>query len=370
MERISVNAYAKINLSINVTGKREDGYHQVEMVMQQVDLSDRVEIQWNLAEKQAFSARTSQAFSARAPQAATAGTLKESSAKPSQASDAKSSQASFEWTSQAFAANDSQASDAKFSQEIALTCSLPYLPIQEDNIAFRAACLMLEECGMSGMGTAEIHLNKRIPVAAGLAGGSADAAAVLHGLNCLWERGLSLKTLMELGSRLGADVPFCIMGQAALNPHLGFSGQDELASSCALACGTGTELTPLPSMKGWTVLTKPPISVSTSEVYGGLRLDQITDPPDTRRLVQAIRSQNWYLAVAQMKNVLEQVTLERYPQVKRLMEVLQSQCDPYQTRMSGSGPTVFGLFLKRDKAQRAYRKLKELHKDTYLARLL
>lgn len=306
MERISVNAYAKINLSINVTGKQENGYHQVEMVMQQVDLSDLVEIQWNPGG----------------------------------------------------------------SQDIILTCSLPYLPIQEDNIAFRAARLMLEECGMTGLGTVEVRLNKRIPVAAGLAGGSADGAAVLHGLNRLWEKDLPVEKLMELGGRLGADVPFCIMGQASLNSNLGFSKQTAPISSCALACGIGTELTPLPAMKGWIVLSKPPISVSTPEVYGGLRLDQITDRPNTSQLIQAIRTQNWYLASIQMKNVLEQVTLKRYPQVKRLMETMQTQCSPYQTRMSGSGPTVFGLFLNREKAQKAFRKMKELHRDTYLARLL
>lgn len=330
MERISVNAYAKINLSINVTGKREDGYHQVEMIMQQVDLSDIVEIQWNPAENQTFADRSHKA-SADEP---------------------------------------SQSCADRISQNIVLNCNLPYLPIQEDNIAFRAARLMVEECGMAGLGTAEIHLIKRIPVAAGLAGGSADGAAVLHGLNRLWEKGLSLKKLMELGKRLGADVPFCVMGQAALNSNLGFTGQDEMASSCALACGIGADLTPLPSMKGWTVLTKPPFSVSTAEVYESLCLNQITDRPDTQRLVRAIRSQNWYLAAAQMKNVLEQVTLERYPQVKKLMSVMQTQCSPYQTRMSGSGPTVLGLFLNREKAQKAFQKMKQLHRDTYLARLL
>lgn len=361
MERISVNAYAKINLSINVTGKREDGYHQVEMIMQQVDLSDIVEIQWNPAENQTFADRShkasadepSQSCADKVPRSCTDETPRSSAVKRAQ-----SPELSFQLCAE------------RISRNIVLTCNLPYLPIQEDNIAFRAARLMVEECGMAGLGTAEIHLIKRIPVAAGLAGGSADGAAVLHGLNRLWEKGLSLKKLMELGKRLGADVPFCVMGQAALNSNLGFTGQDEMASSCALACGIGADLTPLPSMKGWTVLTKPPFSVSTAEVYESLCLNQITDRPDTQRLVRAIRSQNWYLAAAQMKNVLEQVTLERYPQVKKLMSVMQTQCSPYQTRMSGSGPTVLGLFLNREKAQKAFQKMKQLHRDTYLARLL
>lgn len=348
MKQIKINAYAKINLCIDVLGKLPSGYHQVEMVMQQVDLFDTVTVGWGVPSE------------GRGP----------APLMPERCGQA-----------------DCGETD---SGSVLLTVSRADLPVNENNIAYKAALLMKEQflnlgADLDGTGcpVISVDLKKRIPVAAGLAGGSADGAAVIHGLNRLWELNLSLSQLMELGSKLGSDVPFCVMGQAALNPELGFAVQTaaELGApvsaatefaptTCALATGTGTELKSVLPLRGWVVLCKPDIGVSTAEVYGGLQLSEQTEHPDAKALVTGICEGNQLKVKQNMKNLLEEVTLVQYPQVAQIKKEMEQLCKPYHTLMSGSGPTVFGLFFNQKKAKAAYETMRKLHSETYLARLL
>ena len=151
-------------------------------------------------------------------------------------------------------------------------------------------------------------------MAAGLAGGSSNGAAVLHALNQLWSLGLTVKDMCEMGSELGSDVPFSIMGQAKENPDLGLAN-DPLAAHCAVARGTGTDLEPIIGLKSHLVLTKPSIGVSTAEVYQGLALDKIEERPNTAELVAALAEKNYKIIQKNMINVLENFTLTRYPNV-------------------------------------------------------
>ena len=185
MKSIRLKAYAKVNLSLDVLGKLDNGYHQVEMIMQQIKLSDDVFIRWF----------------------------------PDEDADGIS---------------------------ITLKTNRYYLPVDSRNLAYKAAQIMSERVGHGLKGTVRIDIKKNIPVAAGLAGGSGNGAAVLHGLNVLWEAGLNLKKLCSLGAELGSDVPFTIMGQARGNRDLiKVFGKDPMATTCALAYGTGTELKPI-----------------------------------------------------------------------------------------------------------------------------
>ncbi|MEL7657228.1 MAG: 4-(cytidine 5'-diphospho)-2-C-methyl-D-erythritol kinase, partial [Bacillota bacterium] len=245
MKEIIVKAYAKINLSIDVLGKRPDGYHEVLMVMEQVDLYDLVKVTWV---------------------------------------------------------------DGADGIQIDLSANLSFLPVDNRNIAYKAAELMIKQYGSEKTGCIMIELVKSIPVAAGLAGGSSNCAAVLHALNNLWELGLNVDTLMKLGSALGADVPFCIAGQAALNENLGLSG-DKMAGTCAVASGIGDKLELINPLKAWVLLSKPSISVSTAQVYGGLNLNEITERPNTPELVSGLREENFYKISKNMTNVLESYSL-------------------------------------------------------------
>jgi 4-diphosphocytidyl-2-C-methyl-D-erythritol kinase len=215
---------------------------------------------------------------------------------------------------------------------IRLQTNLPYIPSDQRNLAYRAASLLMEEFGVTdGL---SVRLEKFIPVAAGLAGGSTDAAAVLIGVNELFRLGLSEKELMERGVKIGADVPYCIL------------------QGTALAEGIGEVLTPLPDMPSCSILlAKPPINVSTKEVYGALKADEIKKHPDIDGMILAIREGDLQGIARLTGNVLEDVTAPNHP-VIREYESEMKEAGALASIMSGSGPTVFGLFADNDKAMR------------------
>ena len=217
-------------------------------------------------------------------------------------------------------------------QGIRLRTNLPYIPADQRNLAYRAASLLMEEFGVTdGL---SIRLEKFIPVAAGLAGGSSDAAAVLIGVNEIFDLGLSRKELMDRGVKIGADVPYCVL------------------QGTALAEGIGEILTPLPDMPPCSILlAKPPISVSTKEVYGALRADEIKEHPDIDGMILAIREGDLRGIASRAKNVLEDVTAPNHP-VIREYESEMEEAGALASIMSGSGPTVFGLFEDSRKAMK------------------
>lgn len=284
MRELKLKAKAKINLGLDVVRKREDGYHEVRMIMQMINLYDKI-------------------------------TLRK-----------------------------------KTEPGITVTTNLAYLPVNEDNLVYRAAKLLMDEFQVDG--GLEIELQKYIPVAAGMAGGSTDAAAVMVGVNRIFQLGLNKKQLMERGVKIGADVPFCIM------------------RGTALAEGIGEELTPLPAMPHCSlVIAKPKIHVSTKFVYGNLKVKELTEHPDIDGQVQALRENNLEQLVARMGNVLETVTIPAYPVIDEIKHTMMKY-GAMGAMMSGSGPTVFGIFEKEDKAQEVCRLLKKekAAKQVYLVR--
>lgn len=272
MDTYQLEAYAKINLTLDVLYKREDGFHEVQMIMQAIDLSDTVRLTCqDASDGIALTADT--------------------------ASD--------------------QATDA--------------VPLDSTNLACRAAALLAETCHL-GRGV-HIHLYKRIPVAAGLAGGSADAAAVLLGLNRLWRLNFSLDRLAELGARLGSDVPFCLYG------------------GTMLATGRGELLQPLPDAPVLhLVLAKLPAAVSTASVYRRYRPDDLLRHPDTTGMLEAIRSSDAAGIARRLGNVLETVTLADHPDIGRLKSAMIRH-GAMNSLMSGSGPTVFGVAADQSQAE-------------------
>lgn len=281
MDEISLKALAKINLGLDVLGKREDGYHEVRMVMQTIHLYDRVEIK-----------------KTRSP-------------------------------------------------HIHVETNLYYLPVNEDNLVYRAAKLMKDEFQIKE--GVRIVLQKFIPVAAGLAGGSSDAAAVLVGMNRIFNLGLKQNKLMELGLKIGADVPFCIM------------------RGTALAEGIGEKLTALPPMPKCPVLiAKPAISVSTKAVYEGLKLYDDMEHPDIDSVIDGIQQKDLKEVASHMGNILETVTIPMYPVIEDIKKLMLEN-GALNAMMSGSGPTVFGLFPNEKEIRRAYEALKQsgLAKNVY-----
>ena len=282
MNDISVKALAKINLGLDVVRRREDGYHEVRMVMQTIHLFDRLEI----------------------------------------------------------SRND--------SGQITMETNLSFLPTNENNLVYKAAKLLQDEFAIKD--GVHVWLHKYIPVAAGMAGGSTDAAAVLYGMNRIFELGLTKEQLMERGVKIGADVPYCIM------------------RGTALAEGIGEKLTKLPPMVKCPVLiAKPQISVSTKFVYENLKLNDNTIHPDIDRLVADISEGDLIRIAADMGNVLETVTIPEYPVIAEIKENMM-QNGAVNAMMSGSGPTVFGLFADESTAVKAYEAMKEsnLAKQVYL----
>ena len=272
---ISLKALAKINLGLDVVRRREDGYHEVRMIMQTIQLYDRLDI--------------------------------------------------------------------KRTQEpgIQIQTNLSFLPVNENNLIYKAAKLLMDEFSITD--GVSVKLDKRIPVAAGMAGGSTDAAAMLIGVNRLFSLGLTKRQLMERGVQIGADVPYCIM------------------RGTALAEGIGEALSPLPPMVKCPVLiAKPSISVSTKFVYQNLKLDDTTIHPDIDRLIDDIKAKNLHDIAAHMGNVLETVTIPNYPVIDEIKKHMLSN-GAVGAMMSGSGPTVFGLFDDEDTAKKAYKAMRSSH---------
>ena len=260
MDKIQLKALAKINLGLDVLRRREDGYHEVKMIMQTIGLHDDLEIR----------------------KTKTPG--------------------------------------------IQVKTNLYYLPTNENNLVYKAAKLLMDEFHIQD--GVSIQLKKRIPVAAGMAGGSSDGAAVLWGINQMYGLGLSMQALMERGVRLGADVPYCIQ------------------RGTALAEGIGEKLSVLPPMPKCTILiAKPGISVSTKFVYENLHANDLKPEqhPDVDSMIEAMRQKDLGLLCSRMGNVLETVTIPAYPVINEIKRTMMDN-GAIGSMMSGSGPTVFGIF--------------------------
>lgn len=236
------------------------------------------------------------------------------------------------------------------SDTIIISSQAGYIPLDEKNLAFQAAKLIKERYNVrQGV---YIHLDKRIPVSAGLAGGSSDAAATLRGLNRLWNLNISDEELQQLGAELGSDVPFCVTG------------------GTALAKGRGEQLTKLPSPPPcWVILVKPPIHVSTADIYKRLNVGSTQLKSYTPQVLDAIYKRDFSFLCRSMGNALEHVTMNRYPQVAHLKAIMQ-RLGAEGVLMSGSGPTVFGLVSKETRARRIYNGLRGFCKNVHVVRLL
>lgn len=224
-----------------------------------------------------------------------------------------------------------------------------FVPDDCRNLAYQAAKLLKETFSIR-QGVA-ISITKHIPVAAGLAGGSSDAAATLRGLNKLWQLGLTMDELAELGAKIGSDVAFCVYG------------------GTALATGRGEIITPIASPPPcWVVLAKPPIGVSTAEVYRNLELERVSHP-DVDAMVRAIERQDYAAICRLVGNVLEEVTLKKYPEVAHIKEQMK-RFGADAVLMSGSGPTVFGLIEHDSRMQRVYNGLRGFCDQVFVVRML
>ena len=285
---LAERAYAKINLTLNVLGKRPDGYHDVEMVMQTIDLSDLI------------------------------------------------------WL------------EEKSGQDVEIESSASNIPLDSRNLAVAAAQAFKEYTGLNkGL---HIRIDKQIPVAAGLGGGSSDAAAVLRGLNRLWQTGLSLDQLAEVGASIGSDVPFCVYG------------------GCAIARGRGEKIASVShSLKAWTVLIRPSVYVSTADVYGSLSADDYDGRFETDRatnqMVKALVQKDFEGVRHGVVNRLAPTTLKLYPVVSSLQQRVEHIARA-PVFMSGSGPTLFCLVPSRFAAQRIYNSLRGFSREVYLSRFV
>ncbi len=259
MDSIRLKARAKINLGLDVIGRRENGYHDVRMVMQTVGLYDRI-------------------IMTKIPE-----------------------------------------------EDIRIKTNIGFLPVNENNLVYKAIMLMKNKYNLKG--GIEVDLNKFIPVAAGMAGGSSDAASTLFGMNRLYDLNLPMRELMNMGVEIGADVPYCIM------------------RGTALAEGIGEKLTRLPDMPFCHILiAKPPVNVSTKLVYENLDSTQIQSHPDIDGIIEAIKLKDVALVASRMGNVLESVTVPLYPVIDNIKKDMMEH-GAINAMMSGSGPTVFGIFL-------------------------
>ncbi|MBQ9014841.1 MAG: 4-(cytidine 5'-diphospho)-2-C-methyl-D-erythritol kinase [Firmicutes bacterium] len=325
-EHVEIRAYAKINLCLDVKGLLPGGFHEVHMIMQQILLHDDVSIRWEEQEDAAGAA-----------------------AEP---------------------AGPAAAAEPDLPPvSISVGTNRPYLPTDRRNLAWQAAELMIREYGEGRRGRIRIDMKKRIPVAAGLAGGSSNCAAVIHGINRLWDLHLDLEELCRLGGELGSDVPFCVMGQAAADPLLApaFAG-DPLACHCAIASGRGTDLEPIRGLESDLVLSKPPISVSTAQAYRGVDEAEIPQRPDVAEMVQALACEDLAAVQKNMINVLENFTLKQYSIVVYTKNKMQDLCKNGRVLMSGSGPTVFGLCESREEAKRICEEMRQINRESFWTR--
>ncbi|WP_078550310.1 4-(cytidine 5'-diphospho)-2-C-methyl-D-erythritol kinase [Litchfieldia alkalitelluris] len=281
--KLLVKAPAKINLALDVLGKRNDGYHEVKMIMTTIDLADRIE----LVELE--------------------------------------------------------------EDAIKIISHSRFVPDDNRNLAFQAANLLKKRFNVK-KGVA-ISIMKAIPVAAGLAGGSSDAAATLRGLNKLWDLKLTIDELAEIGSEIGSDVSFCVYG------------------GTAVATGRGEKIQHIEAPPHcWVILAKPTIGVSTADVYKNLSLEDIKHP-DVDGMVEAIKGQNYFKICDLVGNVLEDVTLKLYPEVAHIKEQMK-KFGADAVLMSGSGPTVFGLVQHESRMQRIYNGLRGFCEHVYAVRLI
>ncbi|MBX9973497.1 4-(cytidine 5'-diphospho)-2-C-methyl-D-erythritol kinase [Cytobacillus firmus] len=281
--KVMVKAPAKINLSLDVLHKREDGYHEVEMIMTTIDLADRLEL--TLLDK----------------------------------------------------------------DEIKIISHNRFVPDDQRNLAYQAAHLLKERFQVKK--GVSITIEKAIPVAAGLAGGSSDAAAALRGLNKLWDLGLSLNELAEIGTEIGSDVSFCVYG------------------GTALATGRGEKIQELPAPPTcWVILAKPFIGVSTADVYRRLDVEQVQHP-NTAGMIEAINAGSYYDVCRNMGNVLEDVTLNMHPEVLQIKDQMK-RFGADAVLMSGSGPTVFGLVHHDSRMHRIYNGLRGFCDQVFAVRML
>jgi len=284
MDKLQLKALAKINLGLDVLRRREDGYHEVKMIMQTIHLYDEIKLQ--------------------------------KMKKPG----------------------------------IFIYTNLYYLPVNENNLVYKAAKLLMDEFSIQdGL---FIKLKKNIPVSAGLAGGSSDAAATLWGINRMYKLGLSKEDLMKRGVKLGADVPFCIL------------------RGTALAEDIGEKLSVLPPMpKCHLLIAKPSVNVSTKFVYENLNVNYLKPEqhPNVDAQIDALRQGNLSLLVSRMGNILETVTIPAYPIIDKIKECMLEK-GAVGAMMSGSGPTVFGVFHSKTKARQAYHTIeaKRLANQVYL----
>ncbi len=224
-----------------------------------------------------------------------------------------------------------------------------FVPNDHRNFAYQAARLIKDTYGIKQ--GVSITIEKEIPIAAGLAGGSSDAAATLKGLNELWNLGLSTDELAELGAKIGSDVSFCVYG------------------GTALATGRGEIIKEIPAPPNcWVVLAKPKIGVSTAEVYGGLKVEGL-EHPNTKQMIQAIETKDYELLCSSLGNVLETVTFKLHPEVVMLKEQMK-RFGADATLMSGSGPTVFGLVDSEARVSRIYNGLRGFCEEVYAVRIL
>lgn len=287
IKHLSLKAYGKINLGLDVLRKRDDGYHEVRMIMQTVGIYDRIDLIY------------------------------------------------------------------KETPGITVETNLYYLPDNENNLVYKAARLLMDEFHVQK--GVHIRLRKYIPVAAGMAGGSSDAAAVLFGVNKMFSLGLTTEQLMDRGVKIGADVPYCVMRGTALSE------------------GIGEILTPLPVPPQCQVLiAKPGISVSTKFVYENLHANELRPEqhPDIDGMMEAIKQKDLYGIADRFGNVLENVTIPAYPVIQEIKDLMLEQ-GAVGALMSGSGPTVFGLFTNPKAAAKAHEEMRfgagaELAKQVYL----
>ena len=281
MNSITLKSRAKINLSIDVLGKRQDGYHLVEMIMQTIDLYDLIEI------------------------------------------------------------------NEKDNDQITIKSTSDEIPLDCNNLVYKAANLIKKTFNINK--GVEIHIKKNIPVAAGMAGGSSNAAAVLVGLNKLWNLNLSNQQLEKIGLKLGADVPFCINGGAVL------------------ASGIGEELTPI---KGLTkdvciLVCKPDLFVSTKEVYECIDSKDIDKRPNNKFLIECLKNEDTRQLAENVFNVLEGVTMDKHPVIQQIKDIMTNN-RALGAMMSGSGPTVFGLYENREDAVKCKAILEKQFKQTFV----
>ncbi|MEK4626712.1 4-(cytidine 5'-diphospho)-2-C-methyl-D-erythritol kinase [Solibacillus sp. FSL R7-0682] len=239
--------------------------------------------------------------------------------------------------------------ESRHDGQIKIVSTDNFVPDDHRNFAYQAAELLRNTYGIKEGVT--ISIEKQIPIAAGLAGGSSDAAATLRGLNELWNLNLSLDELAEYGAKIGSDVSFCVYG------------------GTALATGRGEKIQEIaPPPPCWVILAKPKIGVSTADVYGGLKLDGIKHP-NTKQMIQAIETNDYPLLCASLGNVLETVTFKLHPEVVTIKEQMQ-RFGADAVLMSGSGPTVFGLVESEPRVSRIYNGLRGFCEEVYVVRLL